>query len=443
MHYILLYLVKLSICLTAVWLFYQLLLRKLTFYNWNRVYLLACPVLSFVIAFIDVGPVLQQTNLPTAIWVEWLPPVRIAGLIDPAQHIVPEAKAGWPVQEWMIAVMLTGMFFLLLRLVILLLSVRKMIKQATPFAENGLRFYQIDANIIPFSFGNAIFLNRDLHNESELQKIVQHESVHIRQLHSIDILWTEVLCILNWYNPFAWLIRKAVRQNLEFIADEQVLQTGIDREQYQYSLLKVAGNTQFSITNNFNFSSLRKRIVMMNKDKTAALHRVKFILLLPLTAILLLAFRKSGPVPFISQKVEAVLFTKTAGAANHPSSPPPTSAPATIKKATAHKPADTALPDHLAGFTGLQGITYDSGKPGEDIAPKFVVINGRYHYYTRQAGTITYYNRNGQPIDNTGKLLSRTQTNASEVLPNQYILRVFKDGEIISSFNDDKAWADR
>lgn len=442
MHYLLLYLVKLSVCLTVVWLFYQLVLRKLTFYNWNRVYLLACPVLSFVIAFIDIEPALLQTNLSTAAWVEWLPPVKIAGLIDPAQHITPEVKTGWPVREWIIAVMVTGMVFLLLRLVILLLSVRKMIKQATPFAENGLHFYQLDANIIPFSFGNAIFLNRDLHNENELQKIVQHESVHIRQLHSIDILWTEVLCILNWYNPFAWLIRKAVRQNLEFIADEQVLQTGIDREQYQYSLLKVAGNTQFSITNNFNFSSLRKRIVMMNKDKTAALHRAKFILLLPLAAMLLLAFRKSGPIPFISQKVEDTIFMKTAGLASRLSTPLP-SVPVTIKKNTAPTPAARILSDHLTGFTGLQGITYDSGKPGEDIAPKFAMINGQYHYYTELDGKITYYSRSGQPIDYTGKLLSATQTNASDVLPNQYILRVFKNGEIISSFNDNKAWADR
>lgn len=442
MHSILLYLVKLSVCLTVVWLFYQLVLRKLTFYNWNRAYLLACPVLSFVIAFIDIEPALQQSNLSTAVWIEWLPPVKIAGLIDPVQHTAPEASAGWSVQEWIICIILTGMAFFLLRLVILLLSVRKMIKQATPFAENGLRFYQIDANIIPFSFGNAIFLNRDLHSESELQKIIRHESVHIQQMHSMDIFLSEILCILNWYNPFAWLIRKAVRQNLEFIADDEVLQAGIDREQYQYSLLKVAGNTQFSITNNFNFSSLRKRIVMMNKDKTAALHRAKFILLLPLAAILLLAFRKSGPIPLISQKVEDTIFTKTAGLASRLSTPPP-SVPVTIKKTTASSPGTTALPDHLTGFTGLQGITYDSGKPGEEIAPKFVIINGQYHYYTEQAGEITYYNRNGQPIDHTGKLLSSIQTKASEVLPNQYILRVFKNGEIISSFNDDKAWADR
>ncbi len=442
MHYILLYLVKLSVCLAVVWLFYQLVLRKLTFYNWNRIYLLACPILSFVIAFIDIEPALQQTNLATAAWVEWLPPVKIAGLVVSTQPIESSATAGWSIQEWVVCIILTGMAFLLLRLVMLLLSVRKMIKNATHFQENGLHFYQVDANIIPFSFGNAIFLNRHLHNESELQKIIRHESVHIQQGHSIDILWSEILCILNWYNPFVWLIKKSVRQNLEFIADDEVLQTGIDREQYQYSLLKVAGNTQFSITNNFNFSSLRKRIVMMNKDNTSSTHRIKFILILPLVALLLLAFRKNGAVPFISQKVEDVFFTKTAGVADH-TPPAPTSVPVTIKKATAHSPAAPTLPDHLTGFTGLQGITYDSGKPGEDIAPRFAMINGQYHYYTEQAGKITYYNHSGQPIDHTGKLLSSTQTNASEVLPNQYILRVFRNGEIISSFNDDKAWADR
>ncbi|MFT3677789.1 MAG: M56 family metallopeptidase [Chitinophagaceae bacterium] len=442
MNNILLFLTKMSVCLAVVWLFYQLVLRKLTFYNWNRVYLLASPVLSFAITFIDVEPALQRTNLSTAAWVEWSLSVKIAGIISPVHNTAQSAYSGWTIQDWVICIILSGMAIMLLRLAILLLSVRKMIKQSTPFYENGLRFYQVDASIIPFSFGNAIFLNRDLYNESELQKIICHESVHIQQKHSIDILWSEILCIINWYNPFAWFIKKTVRQNLEFIADDQVLQKGIDREQYQYSLLGVAGNTQLSITNNFNFSSLRRRIIMMNKDKTSGLHRMKFILLLPLALILLLAFRKNGPVPFISRRAEDFFFMKTTGVASPVPVPSPTSIPATIKKAVTPSPA-AAPSDPPIGFTGLQGIIYDSEKPGEEVRPRFAIINDQYHYYTEQAGTITYYNRNGQPIDHTGKLLSSTQTNASEVLPNQYILRVFKDGEIISSFNDDKAWADR
>jgi hypothetical protein len=425
-----------------VWLFYQLVLSKLTFYKWNRIYFLACTTLGFVAACIDIEPALQQTSLATTAWVQWLPSAKIAGIIAPVQNTTPATTIGWTTQEWIAGVILLGMILLLLRLVVLLFSVRKMIKQATPFSEKGLRFYQVDADITPFSFGNAIFLNRYLHNESELQKIICHESVHIQQKHSIDILWSEILCIINWYNPFVWLIKKAVRQNLEFIADDQVLQTGIDREQYQYSLLKVAGNTQLSITNNFNFASLRMRIVMMNKGKTSGMHRLKFIVLLPLAVILLLAFRKNRPVHVINLKAEDFFSAQTAGVANLMAVPQHETVPLTIKNAVTASPT-AAPPSHRSGFTGLEGIIYDSGKPGEEVTPRFAIINGQYCYYTQQAGAITYYNRHGQPIDHNGKLLSSTQTNASEVLPNQYILRVFKDGEIISSFNNDKAGADR
>src|SRR5438067_2739132 len=84
-----------------------------------------------------------------------------------------------------------------------------------------------------------------------------------------------------------------MRQNLEFIADQQVLQTGLDRKQYQYLLLKVTGVNAFSIASNFNFSSLKKRIAMMNKTKSAKVHLIRFLFILPLLVVILLAFRNT------------------------------------------------------------------------------------------------------------------------------------------------------
>jgi TonB-dependent SusC/RagA subfamily outer membrane receptor len=100
--------------------------------------------------------------------------------------------------------------------------------------------------------------------------------------------------MLNWYNPFVWLIRRSIRQNLEFIADHQVLEAGLDRKQYQYLLLKVVGAPAFAIANQFNFSSLKKRIAMMNKMRSAKVHLIKFMFVLPLLTILLLAFRNAA-----------------------------------------------------------------------------------------------------------------------------------------------------
>ncbi len=96
-----------------------------------------------------------------------------------------------------------------------------------------------------------------MHSGEDLEEIIRHEFVHVKQKHTIDIMWCELLCMLNWFNPFVWMLRHNVKQNLEFIADNKVLQSGLDRKEYQYLLLKVMGNRQFAFTNHFNFSSLK------------------------------------------------------------------------------------------------------------------------------------------------------------------------------------------
>jgi hypothetical protein len=133
-----------------------------------------------------------------------------------------------------------------------------------------------------------------LHSEDELQRIILHEMVHVKQKHTIDLVIGECLSIINWYNPFAWLIRNAIRQNLEFIADKNVLDKGYDKKEYQYLLLKVIGLSQYSIANNFSLPNLKKRIIMMNKMKSATRHLTRFLFALPLLSVVLLAFRNDG-----------------------------------------------------------------------------------------------------------------------------------------------------
>ncbi len=287
---IIFYLLKLSVALAVVYLFYLLVLRRLTFYNWNRWYLLGYTILSFFIPFINITRYLESN--------EWAD-TRIINLVpaiienNSLQNIHNNAATNLSAWNIMTLVFFSGMLFLLGRLVIQFISFYRMKKRAKPFEENGLTIYQVNENIIPFSFGNSIFINHQLHSETELREIIKHEFIHVKQNHSIDIIWGELLCLINWYNPFAWLLKKAIRQNLEFIADNKVVQNGIDKKEYQYLLLKVIGNNQYSIANQFNFSSLKKRIAMMNKTKSARLQVGRFLFLVPVFAIILLAFRQS------------------------------------------------------------------------------------------------------------------------------------------------------
>lgn len=289
MSLLLSYCFKLSISLAVVGIFYHLVLRKLTFYKWNRYYLVVYSVVAFFVPCIDVSPMLQKTQLTTVHFVHWIPVLREEDVL--AEPV----SSSTSFVDCAAIVIVAGMLVMFIRLLFQLFSFRRLIRKAEIISGEGMKLYHVNKTIIPFSFGSSIFLNRNLHTEAELRDIIRHEFVHVKQKHTVDILWSEILCVLNWYNPFAWLLRAAIRQNLEFIADSKVLQSGIDRKQYQYLLLKVIGNNQFSIASKFNFSSLKKRIAMMNKLNSARFNLVRFLFVLPIIAVLLLAFRSIQP----------------------------------------------------------------------------------------------------------------------------------------------------
>jgi hypothetical protein len=286
------YILKLSISLGVVYLFYHLVLRKLTFYSWNRWYLLGYSFLSFLIALFNITPLFQGTFFNNKAF-QFIPSIYFySENISLGKIPATTSQGNW--NEWTLCffIVVAGMVAFSVRFFIQYFSFLKIRNKAELLSENDTRIYHVEADIIPFSFGNSIFINRNLHSPDDMQEIVRHEFVHVKQKHSWDILWGELLCIVNWYNPFSWLLKRSIRQNLEFIADSKVLQNGSNKKEYQYLLLKVIGNNHFSIASKFNFSSLKKRIAMMNKMKTARVHIVKFLFVVPLVAILLIAFRK-------------------------------------------------------------------------------------------------------------------------------------------------------
>jgi len=293
MSLLFIYILKLSISLSVVHLFYHFVLRKLTFYTWNRWYLLGYSFLSFFIAFFNITPLFQSGLLHYNKAVQFVPSIDFyGGDISAGKSAEAISQSNWDNWSWCLLIVITGSVVLSIRLIIQYFSFLNIRRKAKLLSENETKVYHVEADIIPFSFGNSIFINKQLHSLDELREIVRHEFVHVKQKHSIDILWSELLCIVSWYNPFSWLLKRSIRQNLEFIADSKVLESGMNKKEYQYLLLKVIGNNHFSIASKFNFSSLKKRIAMMNKMRTARMHIVKFLFMLPLVAVLLIAFRK-------------------------------------------------------------------------------------------------------------------------------------------------------
>jgi len=284
------YLLKLAFCVALGYLFYFLLLRRITYYTWNRYFLL---FFSLAAIAIPALPLQLPGNLQTFNAVYFITDAL------PAMNQVTNTGNGlqneiqWSLPNIALWVMLAGMVFFLLRFIIRLYSLYKTRSIAKLVNEGDVKLYHLKDCSSPFSFHNSIYLDTTRYDQQELEKILEHEMVHVTQKHTTDMLVAEWLCIVQWFNPFVWLMKHAIKQNLEFIADDSVLQKGINRTGYQYLLLKVSGAMPHSIANNLLFPSLKKRIQMMNRTRTSKIHLLKFMCIVPLGCVLLFSF--SGP----------------------------------------------------------------------------------------------------------------------------------------------------
>jgi hypothetical protein len=283
------YTLKVSLCIAIVFLFYALLLRRITHYTWNRHFLLISTILSFIVPFVNINAFLKSPDADGISFIAKIPKINTGSIP------IYLGSNTFQFYYWQTA----SAFYILvsailcLRLLIQILSIRKIRLNSTLLVDGKVKIYHVSKSILPFSFFNNIFINNDNYCENELREILDHERVHVQQKHSFDTLLTEIVCIINWYNPFAWLIKKAVRENLEFIADHAVIAKGADKKNYQYLLLKVTGSLPSAFTCSFKFSSIKNRISMMNRTKTSRFHLLKFALVVPVIVFILFSFRNS------------------------------------------------------------------------------------------------------------------------------------------------------
>jgi len=278
---IIIYLLKANLSIILFYLGYRLLLRRLTFYNLNRFYLLFSLIFSFTYPLVDI--------------MEWLGgaehgiPTEVVYVI-PDWHEVPVRTFGW--WTWIVGLIGVGSLWCAVKLTIRLLSLWRIHRQSRPSVWQWFRYRQVFGNIMPFSFWRHIYLNVHNHGPSDLAEIFRHEQVHVNELHTFDILLAELGSVLSWFNPGVWLLRAAIRENLEFITDRGVLMSGVDKKAYQYSLLAIGQqlDRQPDLANGFNFRSLKRRIMMMNKQSSSRLQLGKYILAVPVIAAFVLVF---------------------------------------------------------------------------------------------------------------------------------------------------------
>ncbi|QES88660.1 M56 family metallopeptidase [Rhizosphaericola mali] len=286
-------LLKWLISFGLLFTFYMAFLQKLTFLNQRRFFLFFGTISAFVIPFLSLN-ILQKNSEQTAIqYLQKIPTI-------PQGQPVYESNSSndhISISSLITYLVILGCIAFLVRFVLIILSLKNITKNAQLIDTfEKIRIYKLNKQSSTFSFGSKIFLGDGKLTEIEQHQILLHELSHAQHHHSIDTIWMEILIVLNWFNPFVWLLKKETRDNLEYLADKNVLKNKINKKEYQYLLLNTllhnSNQSQISFTNNFNISSLKKRISMMNKNQTSKIHLWRIVFILPLIGILLLSFRK-------------------------------------------------------------------------------------------------------------------------------------------------------
>ena len=278
METLFIYLIKSSGLIAVFFLAYYFLVRKETFFTTNRWFLLSGLVTSFLLPlyFLEKIVWIKRAKLPVQD-LAFASPVQNTTII----HEIPAVEAfDWMQFIWISYLIITSAF--IVKIVLNLISLYRMLHKQQVVKKEGFKLVNLNDNIAPFSFFRYIVYNPGLYSAEELQSILLHEKIHSREKHSIDVLIAETLCAILWFNPFIWLYKKAITQNLEYIADQKAIGQLDDRKSYQHALLKVVSNQNcLPITNNFYQSLIKKRIVMLNKNQSHRTSYLKYAIVIP------------------------------------------------------------------------------------------------------------------------------------------------------------------
>lgn len=279
------YFLKINVAIALFYAFYRLFFYKDTFFAWRRTALLCFFAVSTAVPLLNIQHWIVQQE-PMAAMAD-----LYAAVVLPELTLTPQPETDWRqlmadgivFAYWLVAALLA------LRFLFQLAGIVRLARRCPTQKIDGTTVHLLPRTEGPFSFFRWIFVCPDAHTGDELHEILTHERTHARQWHSIDVLTGELACIVCWFNPFAWLMKREIRTNLEYMADEKVLETGHDSRTYQYHLLGLSHHkAAATIYNSFNVLPLKKRIIMMNKRRTRAIGRTKYLMFLPLAALLMI-----------------------------------------------------------------------------------------------------------------------------------------------------------
>lgn len=283
---------EVGISLALFTVVYLLFLRKETFFGLNRIYLMGSVCFSLILPFIHFQ---VNTGMPNVMLDEVT--IKATGYQNLLQTVfVYSTSISGEIEKTIQSIGLIRFIYILGTTIFLLLFVYRLLQIAALIlnneseVNNGVRIVKIDRDTTPFSFFNFVFIDKNNSNGSGMKEMLAHEMEHVRQRHSIDVLILELLTIIQWFNPFIWLLKRSIRENHEFLADNGVLKPEVSSAAYRLLLLNSAFIQQPVIANNFNYSLIKIRITMITKIKSSKTAALKLLLGILATAAMLVIF---------------------------------------------------------------------------------------------------------------------------------------------------------
>lgn len=268
------------------------LLEKETFHRLNRILILGCLIMSFAIPLVHFT---GGTN-PTVDMVRQavlLPEVLINGNAN--------EQSVWSWADIIVCIYTLGVVAIFTMTVVQTVRLTKQLRQCEHITDNrGNTIVLTDCATSPFCLFHYIVMSRDDYANNR-NYILTHEQEHIRLRHYIDLIILQVATIIQWFNPFVWLIGKNMKAIHEFEVDEAVLNKGIDATQYQqFLVIKAVGNRLQPFANNLNKESLKRRIIMMNQKRSNRWMMLKALFIIPVATLAVSVFASNTGVSTVT-----------------------------------------------------------------------------------------------------------------------------------------------
>ncbi|MFV0377942.1 MAG: M56 family metallopeptidase [Mangrovibacterium sp.] len=296
----LIYLAKSGVAMAVFYLFYLLFFRQSKQFRFLRAYLLLSMLISFVIPLISITlpkPVRSETGF---------------NLLQTGQATTEEitAMAAFTTEQLLFFVFCTGFALLLGKFLIANVKVLTLIQKSCICQLQGVNYRISKSDIHPFSFFGYIVIPDRLLQSPHLPVVLMHEQIHADEQHSMDVLLAELLFLFQWFNPFAWLMKSAIRNNLGFLTDNRVIHH-VERQRYQLAMVAVADKKGIApFLTALNGSQLKSRIIMMKKTTKPGRQLLRKLLIVPIMTVLVLTLsnKKFEAAPVFQDAKQANLL---------------------------------------------------------------------------------------------------------------------------------------